>query len=84
MSIVQISSGGQISVPAQVRRRWGVRRLVVHDYGDHLTLVPLVDDPVAAAEGALAGADADLEVARQRYRQEDESAAARRTAPRAP
>lgn len=82
MSVVRISSGGQISVPADVRRRWGVRRLVVHDHGDHLTLVPLVDDPVAAAEGALEGAAADLEAARRDYRQEDEAATERRTAAR--
>lgn len=84
MSIVRISSGGQISVPADVRRRWGVTRLVVQDHGDHLTLVPLVDDPVAAAEGVLAGPPVDIEAARQRYRREDAAAVERRVARRTP
>lgn len=53
---VRISGGGQISIPAAVRRRWGTGELELFDEGDHLVLRPAGDgDPVAAARGALAG-----------------------------
>lgn len=50
-----ISKGGQISVPAEVRKRWKTRRLVVEDRGDEVVLRPAPDDPIAAARGALKG-----------------------------
>jgi bifunctional DNA-binding transcriptional regulator/antitoxin component of YhaV-PrlF toxin-antitoxin module len=49
-----ISSGGQISVPAAVRKRWGTRTVLAEDRGDHVVLRPVADDPVAAAVGAFA------------------------------
>lgn len=49
-----ISSGGQVSVPAAVRRRWGTRTVLAEDCGDHVVLRPAPDDPVAAAMGAFA------------------------------
>lgn len=48
-----ISKGGQISVPADVRKRWKTRRLVVEDRGDEVVLRPVPEDPIAAARGAL-------------------------------
>ena len=50
-----ISKGGQISVPAEVRHRWGTRRLQLEDRGEELVLRPAADDPIAAARGALKG-----------------------------
>lgn len=49
-----ISSGGQISVPAAVRKRWGTRTVLAEDQGDHLVLRPAPDDPVAAIRGIFA------------------------------
>ena len=49
-----ISSGGQVSVPAAVRKRWGTRTVLAEDLGDHVVLRPVPDDPVAAALGAFA------------------------------
>jgi bifunctional DNA-binding transcriptional regulator/antitoxin component of YhaV-PrlF toxin-antitoxin module len=49
-----ISSGGQVSVPAAVRKRWRTRTVLVEDHGDHVVLRPVPDDPVAAAVGAFA------------------------------
>ncbi len=49
-----ISSGGQVSVPAAVRKRWGTRTVLAEDRGDHVVLRPVADDPVAAAAGAFA------------------------------
>lgn len=53
MKSVMISKGGQISVPAEVRKRWGTRRLFLDDRGDALVLRPAPDDPIAAARGAF-------------------------------
>lgn len=50
-----ISKGGQISVPAEIRKRWATRRLQLEDRGDELVLRPAPDDPIAAAEGILKG-----------------------------
>jgi bifunctional DNA-binding transcriptional regulator/antitoxin component of YhaV-PrlF toxin-antitoxin module len=49
-----ISSGGQVSVPAEVRKRWRTRTVLAEDRGDHVVLRPVPDDPVAAALGAFA------------------------------
>ncbi len=48
-----ISSGGQVSVPAAVRKRWRTRTVLAEDCGDHVVLRPVPDDPVAAAVGAF-------------------------------
>lgn len=53
MRTATISRGGQVSIPAEVRHRWGVSRLLVLDRGDSLVLRPLPDDPIAAAKGIL-------------------------------
>lgn len=50
-----ISRGGQVSVPADVRHRWGTRAVLAEDRGDHLILRPAPDDPVAAVRGIFAG-----------------------------
>ena len=55
MKTVKVTSGGQISVPAEVRRRWGTSTLALEDLGDRLVLTPAPDDPIAAARGALTG-----------------------------
>ncbi|MCS7006874.1 MAG: AbrB/MazE/SpoVT family DNA-binding domain-containing protein [Gaiellaceae bacterium] len=55
MRVLMISKGGQISVPAEIRRRWGTRRLQLDDRGDEVVLRPAPDDPIAAGEGILRG-----------------------------
>jgi bifunctional DNA-binding transcriptional regulator/antitoxin component of YhaV-PrlF toxin-antitoxin module len=55
MRYLMISKGGQISVPAEVRKRWQTRRLQVEDRGDALVIRPAPDDPIAAARGVLKG-----------------------------
>jgi len=60
MRRLTISRGGQVSVPAAIRRRWGTSTVTVEDLGDALILRPAPDDPIAAAAGALAGELAHL------------------------
>jgi bifunctional DNA-binding transcriptional regulator/antitoxin component of YhaV-PrlF toxin-antitoxin module len=54
MPTMKITSSGQISLPADVRRRWGVTRVRLVDHGDHVTLEPIPDDILAATFGAFA------------------------------
>jgi bifunctional DNA-binding transcriptional regulator/antitoxin component of YhaV-PrlF toxin-antitoxin module len=49
-----ISNGGQVSVPASVRKRWGTRTVLAEDRGDELVLRPAPDDPIAAVRGIFA------------------------------
>ena len=51
---IRLSRGGQISIPASIRRRWRTSTFTLEDRGDRLVLEPAPDDPIAAAEGALA------------------------------
>lgn len=55
MRMAVVSQGGQVSIPAEVRRRWGTTRVSVEDRGDSLVLRPIPDDPIGAAMGSLAG-----------------------------
>ncbi len=49
-----ISRGGQVSVPAAVRKRWGTRTVLAEDRGDELILRPAPDDPIGAVRGIFA------------------------------
>ncbi len=52
---MKISKGGQVSIPAPIRKRWGTTTITLDDQGDQLVLKPAPDDPIAAAAGAFAG-----------------------------
>jgi hypothetical protein len=77
---MKISKGGQVSIPAAIRHRWETSTVVLEDLGDRITLEPAPDDPIAAAEGALAGDFPELEVnkLRRRAREDERSAESRR------
>jgi bifunctional DNA-binding transcriptional regulator/antitoxin component of YhaV-PrlF toxin-antitoxin module len=79
---MKISKGGQVSIPAAIRHRWGTSTLTLEDQGDRLVLEPAPDDPIAAAEGALSEEFGNLDVARLRQiaREDDREATMRRTA----
>ena len=57
MATMKITSSGQISLPADVRRRWGVTRVRLVDHGDHVTLEPIPDDIFAATFGMFQAKD---------------------------
>jgi len=71
MRIATISRGGQVSIPADIRHRWGVRRVVLVEQGDSLVLRPLPDDPIAAAMGSLAGPGPTTDEIREQLRAEE-------------
>jgi AbrB family looped-hinge helix DNA binding protein len=70
MKMTTISKGGQVSIPAAVRRRWGTARLLVEDRGDSLVLRPLPFDPISAAIGSLSGPGPTSEALRATFREE--------------
>lgn len=76
---MKITRGGQISIPARIRRRWGTSTVSLDDQGDRVVIEPAPDDPIAAAEGALAGEFAGLDTAAlRRQAREAERVAERR------
>lgn len=78
MKFRKITSSGQISLPAGVRKRWGTNAVAVEDMGDHVLVRPLPDDPIAAARGALKGKLSATEALRKRARKDESAAEARR------
>jgi bifunctional DNA-binding transcriptional regulator/antitoxin component of YhaV-PrlF toxin-antitoxin module len=49
----RITSSGQMSLPAPVRRRWNARSVVVVDRGDYIVVRPVPTDAVQALKGSL-------------------------------
>jgi bifunctional DNA-binding transcriptional regulator/antitoxin component of YhaV-PrlF toxin-antitoxin module len=77
---MRITRGGQISIPAPIRHRWGTSTVRLDDQGDRIVLTPAADDPIAAAEGALAAefGSLDLSHLRGEAREDDRVATDRR------
>lgn len=68
---MKISKGGQVSIPAPIRKRWETSTVTLEDQGDKIVIAPAPDDPIAAAAGAFAGEglDLDLEQVRREERE---------------
>jgi AbrB family looped-hinge helix DNA binding protein len=50
-----VTSAGQVSIPAEVRERWGARVVAIEDEGDRIVLRPVPDDPIEAYRGIVKG-----------------------------
>ena len=50
----RITGAGQVSIPAEIRRRWTTSTVAIEDEGDRLILRPVPDDPISALRGSLA------------------------------
>jgi AbrB family looped-hinge helix DNA binding protein len=74
MNTVKIGPKGQITIPADLRKRYNLRpgsRVVFVDYADILAIVPAMSDPVEEFAGLLKGSPsliAALHAERQRER----------------
>lgn len=76
---MKIFRGGQISIPGPIRHRWQTSNVALGDQGDRLVIEPAADDPIAAAEGALAEDFGRLDFGRlRRIARDDERAAEKR------
>jgi bifunctional DNA-binding transcriptional regulator/antitoxin component of YhaV-PrlF toxin-antitoxin module len=74
----KITMGGQVSLPAAVRRRWGTDVVAIEDLGDRLIVRPVPPDPIGAARGALRGAKLTTSELRAKARKDEAAAEARR------
>jgi len=77
MKTSTISRGGQVSIPASVRRRWATTAILIDDRGDSLVIRPLPDDPIGAAMGSL-GTRHTTDSARAHLRSEEAAIEAQR------
>lgn len=77
---MKISKGGQVSIPAPIRKRWGTSAVTLEDRGDEIVLKPVPDDPIEAAAGALAEEFGHIDLAELRRiaREDDRIAMERR------
>jgi AbrB family looped-hinge helix DNA binding protein len=78
--IAKVTTSGQVSLPAPVRKRWGTAQVVIQDEGDRVVVRPLPDEPIAAACGSLKRRGAASEAVRARERSADAARQRRRTA----
>lgn len=77
---MKISKGGQISIPAPIRKRWNTTVVTLEDRGEELILRPAPDDPIEAAAGSLAEEFGHMDLAELRRiaREDDRIAMERR------
>jgi AbrB family looped-hinge helix DNA binding protein len=52
---MKVTASGQVSVPAEVRRRWGTTRVRITDEGGRLIIEPEPENPFEGLLGILAG-----------------------------
>jgi AbrB family looped-hinge helix DNA binding protein len=79
MPTATVSPKGWVVVPKEFRLKYGLKpgdKVQIIDYGGGLSVVPLVDDPIAALRGIFADGPsltADLLMERQRARVGEEA-----------
>lgn len=79
MKAAKITAGGQISIPAAIRRRWGTNRVALEDNGDSLVVRPLPEDILSALRGSLKDEiRVPTEELRRRARADEEAAERRK------
>ena len=74
----KVTSNGQVSLPAALRHRWHVDKVLVVDHGDYAIVRPIPDDPVAALRGAHAGPGPATEEVRAADREAESAGESRR------
>lgn len=74
----KVTRNGQVSLPAELRRRWNAGAVLVIDRGDYAIVRPVPDDPVTELLGAHAGPGPTIEQARAREREAEAEREARR------
>lgn len=52
---MKVTTAGQVSIPAEVRRRWGTTRVKITDEGGRLVVEPEPENPFEGLIGILAG-----------------------------
>jgi bifunctional DNA-binding transcriptional regulator/antitoxin component of YhaV-PrlF toxin-antitoxin module len=67
----RVTRNGQVSLPAEMRHRWGARSVLVIDRGDYAIVRPVPEDTITALRGAHAGPGPSSEEARRSERDAD-------------
>lgn len=67
----KVTSSGQISLPASLRRRWASDRVLVIDRGDYAIVRPMPDDIVTFLRGSIPLGAARLEEIRAEERADE-------------
>ena len=76
---LKITAGGQVSIPAEIRRRWDTRSVSLEDRGDEVVLRPFPDEPIGAVRGIFAGRlDMTTDELRRQAREEEQEAEERK------
>lgn len=74
----KVTRNGQVSLPAELRHRWGADSVLVVDRGDYAIVRPIPKDAVTALKGAFAGPGPTSEKVRAAEREADAEAGSRR------
>lgn len=69
----KITSSGQFSLPAALRKRWQVQTVLVIDRGDYAIIRPIPHDIPSSLKGSLAGPGPTSEEARKAERRAEGS-----------
>ena len=77
----RITRAGQVSIPAEVRQRWGASNVLIVDEGEKLTVRPAPDNPLEGLHGILkdrARGALNAAEAKRLWRAEDNAATERK------
>jgi len=74
----KMTRNGQMSLPAELRHRWGAGSVLVIDRGGYAIVRPIPGDPVAALHGVYAGPGPSSEDARSSERSAEATQETRR------
>jgi AbrB family looped-hinge helix DNA binding protein len=77
----KITKAGQVSIPAEIRERWGASNVLIVDEGERLVMKPVPDSPLEAIRGILKGkgrSDISATEAVRQAREEDNEASERK------
>jgi len=77
----KITRAGQVSIPAEIRERWGSSNVLILDEGERIVLRPVSDNPMEAIRGILKGkvrTDITAAEAKKLWRAEDNAASERK------
>ena len=69
----KVTGSGQISLPAALRRRWGVDRVLVVDRGDYALIRPMPDNVIEFLQGSVPTGGVGLDDIRAQERDADAS-----------
>lgn len=74
MATAKMSKKGWVVIPAEYRRRYGLKpgdTILIVDYGGVLALVPPLDDPIRQAQGMLQGTSLTEALLEERARERE-------------